>query len=285
MKVGYCSVNRAIGFSPGHTFDITTYSEDAMIWATAENLSCLARILEFNRKAGLYLFVLDTALVPYAAHPRNTLNWAEEFSEDFAALGTFARNMGIRIAVQPGVPFAGPGSYPGYYTYAATVLDAMGLGEDARILARPGDPATFYEQFDAAPANIRERLVVMNDDVWSVERCCEIADRCGVPVVYDYRPDENERDVADLLDACAATWKKDDGTPMVRFARSGPAAAGQEPTIDPDRFISFLTLSSPRDIDILVDFPDREQSALIAMIAAFEDPRLQPKRGTHNSPD
>jgi len=284
MKVGYCSANRSIGCSPGHTFDITAYSEDAIIWAVAENLSCLARILEFNRKAGLHLFVLDTGLVPYAAHPLNTLDWAEEFAADFAALGAFVREMGMRIAMQPGVPFAGPGSYPGYYKYVATVLGAMGLGEDARILTRPGDPATFYEQFDAVPAEIKKRIAVLNDDVWTVERCREIAERCGVPVVYDHQHAGNEGAVADLLDACVRTWKEEDGLPLIRFSLPGKGAERSAPTIDPDQFIPFLTLSRPLDIDIMVDFPDREQSALVAMIAAFEDPRLMPKRSAHRPP-
>jgi UV DNA damage repair endonuclease len=74
---------------------------------------------------------------------------------------------------------------------------------------------------------------------------------------------------------CAATWREGDGAPIVRFATPGKDGRPAH-TIDADRFIEVLEASRPADPDILVDFQDREQSALIAMIAAFEDPRLFP---------
>lgn len=274
MKVGYCSA----GCSSDRAFNPIAYSEDAQVWTTAKNLSRLARTLEFNLKAGLHLLVLDAGLVPYAAHPLNTLKWTEEFAADFAALGAFVREMGMRIAIRPGVPFSGPGSYPDYYEYAATVLGAMGLGEDARIPTRPGDPEKFYEQFDIAPPEVRRRLAVLNDDVWTIVRCCEISRECGVPIMYDHYYAGKEGIVADLLDACARTWRKNDGLPLVRFSLPGKDADTTAPTIDARQFLSFLTLSRPLDLDILVDFADGERSAMIAMIAAFEEPRLVPKR-------
>ncbi|WP_165394851.1 apurinic/apyrimidinic endonuclease family protein [Methanofollis fontis] len=278
MKVGYSSANHSIGCSTGNSFDITAYSEGTQIWATAENLSCLARILEFNRKAGLHLFVLDTRLVPYAAHPVNTLDWAEEFAADFAALGAFIRESGIRIAMQPPVPFSGPGSYPGYYEYSAMVLRAMGLGGDARIPARAGDPALFGEQFDKATPEVKRRLALMNDDLCTVARCCEVARECGIPVMYNHYFSEDEDSVTGALEACARTWKEEDGLPLVRFSPRTEGATTPAHTLDPPRFLTFLERSHPLDFDLLIDFPDREQSALVAMIAAFEDPRLLPGR-------
>ncbi|HDS63466.1 MAG TPA: hypothetical protein ENN52_04980, partial [Methanofollis liminatans] len=96
MKIGYPCANRSIGCSPSRTFDLRVFSRDHLILTIAENLSCLARILEFNRKAGLYFFVIGPGLIPYATHPANTLNWAEEFAADFAAVGAFVRDAGMQ---------------------------------------------------------------------------------------------------------------------------------------------------------------------------------------------
>jgi len=286
MKIGYPCANRSIGCSPSRTFDLRVFSRDHLILTIAENLSCLARILEFNRKAGLYFFVIGPELIPYAAHPANTLNWAEEFAADFAAVGAFIRDAGMRIAVQPSCGFAVPeGKGEREAAHAAAILDAMELGTDAKVIAWAGsgpDRETAqdrtFEWLNRLPGGIRRRIAIRNDDTLPVADCCAVAEECGVPVVYDHLHHcsaPSPFNSAEAMRRCAATWHEEDGAPILVFAT--PEGDGRTAhTIDADRFAEVLEASRPENPDILIDFQDREQSALIAMIAAFEDPRLFP---------
>ncbi|WP_218133160.1 apurinic/apyrimidinic endonuclease family protein [Methanofollis tationis] len=286
MKIGYPCANRSIGCSPSRTFDLRVFSRDHLILTIAENLSCIARILEFNRKAGLYFFVIGPGLIPYATHPANTLIWAEEFAADFAAVGAFIRDAGMRIAVQPSYGFAVPeGKGEREAAHAATILDAMELGTDAKVIAwaggGPGRESAqdrTFKWLNRLPDGIRRRIAIRNDDTLSVADCCAVAEECGVPVVYDHLHRDSAPSPfssAEAIRRCAATWHEGDGAPILVFAT--PEADGRPAhTIDADLFAEVLAASMPADPDIVIDFQDREQSALIAMIAAFDDPRLIP---------
>jgi UV DNA damage endonuclease len=212
----------------------------------------------------------------------------EEFAADFAAVGAFIRDAGMRIAVKPSCGFFGAeGRGDAETTHAAAILDAMGLGTDAKVLVWAGGGPQMETAQDRSvnwlknlPDGIRRRIAIRNDDILSVADCCAVAEECGVPVVYDHLHHGRSPSPCSTTEAvrrCAATWHEGDGAPILVFAT--PETDGRPAnTIDADRFADLLAASMPTDPDILIDFRDREQSALIAMIAAFDDPRLFPGR-------
>jgi len=159
----------------------------------------------------------------------------------------------------------------------------MKLGTDAKVLVwAGGNPGRETAQDRAVrwlnrlPDGIRQRIAIRNDDTLSVADCCAVAEECGVPVVYDHLHHGSAPSPfisAEAMQRCAATWHEGDGAPIFVFAT--PEGDGRPAhTIDADRFAEVLAASMPADPDIIIDFQDREQSALIAMIAALEDQRL-----------
>jgi UV DNA damage endonuclease len=84
----------------------------------------------------------------------------------------------------------------------------------------------------------------------------------------------------EALTALSATWKNEDGLPMIDYSCQAP---GKRPgshgeSIDLREFRKFLKLSRPFDFDLMLEIKDKERSALAALRAAGADPRLETGR-------
>ena len=76
--------------------------------------------------------------------------------------------------------------------------------------------------------------------------------------------------------ALTATWKHDDGLPMVDYSRqslSGQRGKHAESLV-PKHFLLFLAESKPYDFDVMLEIKDKESSALKAVKLAMGDSRF-----------
>lgn len=289
MRIGYPCMNTAVGCTSARTFRLKSWSEERFLSSVAENLACLSRILAFNTEHDLLFFRVTSDLVPFASHPVNTLDWPEIFAEEFAGIGVFVRDHGMRVSMHPDQFTLLTSPDEGVcersvaeLVYHAAVLDAMDLDAAAKVQIHLGGVygdkeaavGRFFDRYRTLPTAVKRRLVVENDDrLYTEAECRAVGRECGVPVLFDsFHHECNPSDLhtGEAVDACAATWKEKDGVQMVDYSSQEPGGrrGRHARTLDSAHFAAFLAVSRPHDLDIMLEIKDKEQSALRALAIA-----------------
>jgi len=295
VRIGYPCLNTSVGCSPARTFRLASYSDVRLVETVERNLACTDAILHYNVAHGLLAFRLTSDLVPFASHPVCAYAWQERFRPAFQALGAFARQHRMRVSM-----------HPGQYTlinspreevfaasvrdlvYHAEVLDLMGLDATARVQIHVGgvygDRRRSLDRFVARyrdlPAAVRRRLAIENDDrQYGLADCVRLHEDTGTPVIFDtlhHEANNAGESVGDALALAVRTWDTVAGPPMVDYASQavGERVGKHAAHIDLADFRRFLVASRPHDPDLMLEIKDKEQSALLALQAAGEDPRL-----------
>ncbi|HSQ35840.1 MAG TPA: UV DNA damage repair endonuclease UvsE [Candidatus Binatia bacterium] len=285
MRIGYPCLNRSLGCTASRTFRLRSYSAERLVQTVNENILCLERMLEFNRRQGLLFLRITSDLVPFASHPVCRVPWPDVFAAEFARLGAVIRSAGMRISMHPdqftliNSPDSGIFSRSGAeLAYHARVLDLLGLDLTAKIQIHAGgaygDKASsldrFCRRFEQLEPSVRRRLTVENDDrLYHVFDCLQISRRTGIPVLFDsfhHQLNPNREDLPTAMAMAAATWKKIDGPPMVDYSsqKKGERSGSHTERIDLKDFARFIAGSSGSDFDIMLEIKDKEKSALRA---------------------
>lgn len=231
-------------------------------------------------------FRITSDLVPLASHPANRFPWDEFFAPDFARLGKFIRDRGMRISMHPGQYTLLNSPRPEVVAaaqadlaYHARVLELLELDATAKIQIHIGglysDKQAALERFVRAverlDPRIRTRLVIENDErLFNLEDCLWVSRQTDLPVLLDVFHHEiypDGRTLPEALAAAAKTWRAHDGPPMVDY--SSPLPNGRPGShayqLDELHFRRFLMESRPHDFDLMLEVKDKERSALRAL--------------------
>ncbi|RYE38613.1 MAG: UV DNA damage repair endonuclease UvsE [Sphingobacteriales bacterium] len=201
MKIGYPCVNTCIGCTTSSTFRLANYSEQRQREAIQKNLACLQRILEYNVANNFLFFRIGSGIVPFASHEVSTLNWEEEFKDQFSEIGKYIKQHGLRISMHPDqfVVLNTPverilENSIAELAYQTTILDLMELDASAKIQIHVGGvygdkelaKERFVERYHQLPDFIKNRLCIENDDrLFSLKDCLFIHDNTGIPIIFD----------------------------------------------------------------------------------------------------
>ncbi|MEI7855976.1 MAG: UV DNA damage repair endonuclease UvsE [Methanomicrobiales archaeon] len=302
MRIGYPCINRSIGCTASHTFRLASYTEERLKETVNGNLFCLQKILEYNSKQGMLFFRITSDLVPFASHAVCTFPWQEHFAGAFRQIGEYVRKHGFRISMHPDQFVLLNAPDQGVFQrsiadleYQTQVLDLMGLDMTAKVQIhvggvygdKPLSMDRFVMKYDQLDAGIRKRLVIENDErLYSINDCLAIHERTGIPVIVDsfhHALNNNGERFEDLIEPVRATWKGDDGIPMIDYSSQEPGkrTGAHAEHIVPGDFRQFLHETQPADFDIMFEIKDKEKSALLALDIARDDPRLVMRKTAH----
>ncbi len=285
MKIGYPCINRSIECAGNSTFRLKNYSEERLFETLGNNLECLKRMIDYNTENRLLFFRISSGLVPFASHEVCCTDWAKPFRHTFRELEESIKAADIRIsmhpdqfvlinAIRPDVVDAGIREL----VYHAQLLDALGLGSDAKLQIHVGGVygdkdasiARFIERYHNLPDPVRTRLVVENDDrSFTVRDCVRIHEFTGIPVLFDWFHHElnNEGESGEeAIELSTATWSETDGVPMVDYSSQamGERSGKHTESIDLRKFGKFLRALGRHDADIMLEIKDKEKSAIRA---------------------
>jgi UV DNA damage endonuclease len=285
MKLGYPTLNLALGCTSSHTFRLALFTEERFVRTVQHNLDCLRRMLEWNVAHDLLFYRIASGLIPFASHENMTVPWWDVFRDELVAIGDFIKQHDMRISMHPGhfvvinalseVVWQNSAAELAYH---AELLDCLGLDVTHKMQIhlggiygdRSGSLELFASRYQQLARPIKERLVVENDErSASVQDCQRLHQLCGIPVLFDtlhHQIYNHGESLLRGLDMAIKTWKVADGIPMIDYSNQDPnkRTGAHAQTIDVEQFRRFIKSLKQRDVDIMFEIKNKEASALQA---------------------
>lgn len=270
----------------------------------SENLANTLRILKANHYDGIFVYRFTSNLVPLCTHPQFTdWDYRSALLDSFREIGVFVKDHGMRVSLHPDHFTLLNSPKPEIYeascrdlTYHATVLEAMDLGPEAKLVIHVGGKyedkskalARFKEQFGKLPENIKHRLVLENDDrCFTAREVLALCHEIGVPMVLDihhHRILNDGEDLASLLPGILATWGEERPKVHISSPRSGQDPRHHADYIEADSAAAFFNLAKTlgRDFDVMIEAKQKDL-ALFKLARELTEKGFQmPDQGTIN---
>lgn len=284
MRIGYACVNGAVNESASRTFRLASFSDERAIETIASNLRVLRTIIEWNVAHGIQYYRISSGTIPLASHPKMTFDWRTHFAGELREIGDLINRHGMRTNVHPGQYTLINSIKPEVVQasilelrYHADLMDLMGLPETHKIQLHTGgvygDKAAatdrFVDVYGTLDESVRRRLVIENEERhFTLADNFRIHERTGIPLLFDifhHRLLNNGESLEEALDLVGPTWDGH-GPAMLDYSSQDPDKrfGAHTPTIDLDDFAPVLDLLIDRDVDLMLEIKDKEQSALIA---------------------
>jgi UV DNA damage endonuclease len=261
---------------------------DGRRWQNAPHLRVSLELLEtifgYLERNDLRFYRVSQGLAPYASHPGMPQfhGQVDECADELARLGAVARERGLRLTMHTN-PYVVLSSAReevlsagiAELEWQARLFDHMGMGPESVIVVHVGSSAAdrFVRGVEALPEHARARIVVENDDkTVPLVEVCALAERVGVPVVFDlmHHHINDPHGVPDdeALRMALATWPQG-VTPKIHV--SSPKTAMPDPEdvarqrwprlvahadlIDPLAFEAFLAgpAAGAGDFDVMLE--------------------------------
>lgn len=240
IRLGYACLNTRLP-SAARTVRLANATPERLRELIAANLDALEEILRWNEARGIRVFRLTSNLIPFGSHPVNGLAWWDELGGRFVELGALMRGAGMRLSTHPGQYTVLSSARPEVVAaavaeleYHERLLGAFGLDASHKIVLHvggggPSAAERFAVGIERLSAGARARLVLENDERWSLESVLALARRLELPVVFDafhhqLAPSFGGRGVREPVLLAAETWRDGDGRQEVALLDT---AAGQ----------------------------------------------------------
>jgi UV DNA damage endonuclease len=285
MKIGYAAQNSTLDCSASRSFRLASFNEERLSQTIKENLDCLKRILEFNLDQKIYFFHLPSGIIPFGSHPINKVNWRGIFAQDFKEIHDFIRLKEMKICLHPDhyVVINTPSeeifkNSLGELIYQADLINLLRADQSSKVQIhvggaygdKPLSRAKFIERFKRLPEEVREVLAIENDGrLFNLNDCLKISAQTGLPIVLDTLHQEINNQGESLTEALSLafdTWENNQ-TPTVHYSsqQQGKMPGAHAQSLDKRLFESFIKNTMGFDFDIMLEFKDKEKSALEAL--------------------
>ena len=288
-KIGYACINTSIDATTNRTCKLNNCTEERLRELITSNLNGLKEIINWNIKHNIYLYRMSSAIIPFASHPINAIQWWEDYKDKFDEIGNLIKKSKSRVSMHPG-QFVNINS-PNPDVVQASIkelqwhtrlLEALELDQTHRLILhtggvygnKPDAIDRFIKVCNDLPVNIRKRLSLENDDksytVWDV---LNISQRTAIPVVFDIlhhkinnTGETRDNDMEYILKSCFATWNSSTGIPKIHFSTQKKDAkrGSHAEAINMNDFVEFYNKFKHLDFDIMFETKDKEKSVLNA---------------------
>ncbi len=305
--LGYVAIALSIDAPTNRTCRLANATPARLRELIDENLRNLERVLAYNVTLDVRLYRISSDVIPFASHPVNRLAWWSEFGPVLERIGRTIERHAMRVSMHPGqftvlnsvTPTVAAASVD-EVVWHARFLDALGVGDDAKIIVHVGSMAEgrdaaidrFARAVDELPERCRARLIVENDErMFTAEDVVAASRLTGLPVVFDWlhhraNPGRivGERATRDVIAACFATWSRGDGIPKIHLssqARGG--RRGQHADWVRARDVAAFVAAAPRQpFDAMLEAKRKDQALVrlrreLARLGIRETGRMPPR--------
>jgi UV DNA damage endonuclease len=249
LRLGYICQNTTLGRKCNRTMIRKNFTLAAAQEKALANIADLEPIFEWNAAHNIHVFRLTSDLFPHFTDAALPDVQSGDYNMDFARdalrrAGEAARKYGQRLSMHPGQynQVATPRQEVWEMTvrdlsYHAQILDEMGMGPECVICVHGGGvygditatKVRWIERFAELPSPVKARLAIENcERCYSVVDCLEIANACGIPLIFDchhyecYNQIYPDRaiDITLVMTDVVKTWKG--VTPLFHISEQAP---------------------------------------------------------------
>lgn len=297
IHIGYACKAVAVPDTKNYTCRAAAATEEKLLDLISKNLKSINTFIDFNSKNDIRLFRICSDVIPFGSSPVNMLDWRVIFKEELHRLGQKAIQMGIRLSM-----------HPGQYTilnspnenvveraiedlrYHCDFLDSMGLSAQHKLILHIGGiydnkeeaVERFCINYENLPTNIKDRLVIENDDRnYTIAEVYDIGVRKGIPVVFDnlhneLNPSDSQLSEEEWIEKCSYTWKEKDGRQKTHYSQQafGKRPGAHSSTINVRVFQKYVYKLIRDDIDIMLEVKDKNQSAIKCINCVYNRDKL-----------
>ncbi|MFC6464118.1 UV DNA damage repair endonuclease UvsE [Marinilactibacillus sp. GCM10026970] len=295
MSIGYPCITVGVADTKQKTCRKASATEEHLSSLIEHNLTALKHIIEFNGHHQIRLFRISSDIIPFASDKEvNTLNWSEQFFDQFQELGQLISQYKMRVSM-----------HPGQYTvlnspdedvvkraiadleYHTLFLDSLGVDSSSKLILHVGgvygDKGSamdrFVEVYNSLSENIKDRLVIENDDrSYTIEEVLTISERTGAPAVYDnlhnaINSSDDSKSDAHWIKKAKQTWKTRDGRQKTHYSQQqmNNRTGSHSKFIAIDEFMKYYSEVEELDIDIMLEVKDKNLSAVKCVLATTKN--------------
>lgn len=245
----------------------------------------MERILEIMAEGPLRLFRIGSSFIPFASHVQCDFDWHPFVASRLREIGARYVPMGFRFSMHPGQYTVLNSPDPVVVEraleevrYSVEVLDLMGLDEEHKVVIhggglygdREGSTARLIEALKNLPDNIRNRLVIENDErYFNLAQIVDVSEKTGIPAIFDLHHHQiNPGDAAGeeaaraLLLRLRGVWNC---RPKVHLSSQKPnARIGAHDEMLHEKDIATLCDILPFEADLMVEAKAKEVAAMAA---------------------
>ena len=282
MKIGYACITLGIN-EKYKSIRAKSITEEKIIEIINHNLDLLDKVIDYNYENNILLFRISSDLIPFGSSSLNPINWQEMYASKLLEIGNKIKKYQMRVSM-----------HPGQYTvinslkeeviinsinelkYHADFLDLMGLDSTHKLILHIGGIygdkenaiKRFIDTFYKLPNNVKERLVIENDDKsYNINDVLFISNIINIPVVFDNLHHEvnkygNNNDQY-WINLASKTWKKKDGKQKIHYSQQAidKKNGSHSETIDLKIFKEYLKEINT-ELDIMLEVKDKDISAI-----------------------
>ncbi len=280
--LGFACVLADGSLSTNHTFRLANLSPERLAETAHQNLDDLERILTLMAEGPLRLFRLGGSTIPLASHESMGFDWKPLVAGRLRAIGRLFGGKGFRFSAHPGQYTILNANDPGIVhralgelRYACDLLDLMDLDASHKVVIHGGgiygdrEAATvrLAQALSDLPEQICRRVVLENDErLFSLAQILDVAERGGVPVVFDlhhHQINPGEGDLHEMLLRVRATWG--DTLPKIHMSSQKPnARVGAHDDLLHEADLQTMLREIPFETDVMVESKGKERAAMHA---------------------
>lgn len=285
INFGYACLALGVADTQMKSCTMRTITPERLREIIIHNLRALMQLVQYNKEHNILLFRISSDLIPFGSSTVNTLQWQEEFADEFEKIGKAIADAGMRISM-----------HPGQYTvmnspdenvvnraiadleYHEQVLRLLKADSTSKIILHVGgaygDKAAaskrFCRNWERLSDRVRSRIVLENDErIYTIFDVLNIVEQLGIPAVFDtlhhsiHLPSEGGA-VTDWILQCKKTWKLSDGRQKIHYSQQSlygkPGAHSK--TIYVEEFLRFCKEIYNSDLDVMLEVKDKNLSAV-----------------------
>lgn len=250
-----------------------------------ENLCNTLRLLRHNLANGVMIYRFSSKIIPLATHPElSDWDYIEDLKENLKIIGKLVNESNMRVSFHPDhySLINSPreevfNSSMADFLHHCRVLDAMGLGENAKLVTHVGGAyknkknslEIFVANWEKIPPAVASRITLENDDkIYTALDTLGLCERINVPMVLDlhhhFCNHEDHSQLEDIVTRFVQTWKGTGLPPKIHVSspKSNTEIRSHSDYVNPGDVFPFLKIMAQtgEDIDIMVEAKQKDDA-------------------------